>query len=323
MLSLALSSIPDEAIARFWARVDRSGGTDACWPWLAYRNVQGYGLLTFKGRDHLAHRVAYALAHGTVPAKMLVCHRCDVTRCVNPSHLFLGTHADNAKDRVEKDRSATAAKGNHGTHRFPDRVPRGDRNGMRLHPERIRRGADNANAKLSEQQVKDARFAMSNGVTCRAVASRLGISESGARAIKSGRTWRHLSVIALLILVALVGAVDRSEAQVINPTGVEFDVSADHNTVVLGVPAVTKYELRIFLSATSPTPVSTFDLGKPAPVGTKASVTNVAMFTPLQTGGYVARVVAIGPGGEGVSDPTDPFGKMGAPAKPTAPGVIR
>lgn len=135
----------------------------------------------------------------------------------------------------------------------------------------------------------------------------------------------HRRVFVVLLLLALVGAVDRAEAQtqVINPTGVEFDVSADHNTVVLGVPAVTKYELRIFLSATSPTPVSTFDLGKPAPVGTKASVTNVAMFTPLQTGGYVARVVAIGPGGEGVSDPTDPFGKMGAPAKPTAPGVIR
>lgn len=128
-------------------------------------------------------------------------------------------------------------------------------------------------------------------------------------------------LVVLLLLLAFVGAVDRAEAQVINPTGVEFDVSADHATTVVGVPAVTRYELRIFLSAASPTPVSTFDLGKPTPVGTKATVTNVAMFTPLVTGGYVARVVAIGPGGEGVSDPTVPFGKMLAPAKPTALGI--
>lgn len=134
---------------------------------------------------------------------------------------------------------------------------------------------------------------------------------------------KFVLLILLALLLSIVGFVDRAEAQVINPTGVEFDVSADHNTIVVGVPAVTKYELRIFLSATSPTPVSTFDLGKPTPVGTKATVTNVAMFTPLSTGGYVARVVAIGPGGEGVSDPTVPFGKMAAPAKPTAAGVVR
>lgn len=130
-------------------------------------------------------------------------------------------------------------------------------------------------------------------------------------------------VLAIVVLLGLFGAVERAEAQVINPTGVEFDVSADHATVVVGVPAVTKYELRIFTTLTAPLPVTTFDLGKPTPVGTKATVTNVAMFTPLTTGGYVARVVAIGPGGEGVSDPTVPFGKMLAPAKPTAPGVVR
>lgn len=134
---------------------------------------------------------------------------------------------------------------------------------------------------------------------------------------------KFILLILLALLLSLAGAVDRAEAQVINPTGVEFDVSADHNTVVVGVPVVARYELRIFLSAAAPTPVSVFDLGKPSPVGIKATVRNVAMFTPLSSGGYVARVVAIGPGGEGVSDATDPFGKMGAPTKPTAAGVVQ
>lgn len=132
---------------------------------------------------------------------------------------------------------------------------------------------------------------------------------------------RVLCVFAFVLLV-LVGAVARVEAQVINPTTVEFDVSADHNTVVLGQPAVTKYELRIFaVGATAP--VATFDLGKPVPTGVRAKVTNPSIFLPLAMGEYLGRVVAVGPGGEGISDPTDPFGRLATPAKPTAPGVSR
>lgn len=133
----------------------------------------------------------------------------------------------------------------------------------------------------------------------------------------------HSRVLLLVLLVlACVGAVDRAEAQVINPTTVEFDVSADHNTVVLGQPAVTKYELRIF-AVGAPAPMATFDLGKPVPVGVRARVVNPAIFTPLAMGEYLGRVVAVGPGGEGISDPTDPFGRLASPAKPTAPGVSR
>ena len=56
-----------------------------------------------------AHRVAWILANGPIPDGMLVCHKCDVPECVNPDHLFIGTHKDNARDCASKGRSASWA----------------------------------------------------------------------------------------------------------------------------------------------------------------------------------------------------------------------
>lgn len=82
--------------------------TDGCWLWTAAVNSDGYGTFN-RGRDggrrtDLAHRVAYEIAFGSVPAGLEVCHRCDVPRCVRPDHLFVGTHGDNVRDCVGKGR---------------------------------------------------------------------------------------------------------------------------------------------------------------------------------------------------------------------------
>lgn len=94
----------EEQIARFWSHVDQSGGPDACWPWLGRRYSQGYGAVTILKRIYLAHRLAYELTTGPIPPTICVLHSCDVPACVNPKHLWLGTHIDNMRDKVLKGR---------------------------------------------------------------------------------------------------------------------------------------------------------------------------------------------------------------------------
>jgi hypothetical protein len=94
---------------RFWKKVDQSGGPDACWVWTAGRGgTMGYGSFqmgTYRNTHHVrAHRMAWELTNGPIPAGKYVCHRCDNPPCCNPAHLFLGTQGDNLRDMYAKGR---------------------------------------------------------------------------------------------------------------------------------------------------------------------------------------------------------------------------
>jgi HNH endonuclease len=88
-------------IERFLSRVVQ---IDGCWEWTGRKDIYGYGVVDIGQKSYRAHRIAWIIEHGSMPANVLVCHHCDNPGCPRPDHLFLGTPKDNTIDRVRKGR---------------------------------------------------------------------------------------------------------------------------------------------------------------------------------------------------------------------------
>ena len=142
---------PESERDPLWAAIDLRG-PDECWEWKRYRDQYGYGIL----HGDRAHRAVWRQTHGAIPHGMEVMHQCDNPSCCNPSHLLLGTHADNMRDMVTKGRSA------HGEH----------------HPR----------AKLSDKDVQEIREQYSAGVSRSTLAKRFGVSDVHIWQITVGKT---------------------------------------------------------------------------------------------------------------------------------------
>ncbi len=160
---------------RFWSHVDKSGD---CWLWTSTRLRGGYGQFMTEG-TRLAHRVAWRLMFGPIPAGLVVCHSCDVKACVNPGHLFLGTYQDNVDDMIAKGRN-----------------PQGESWHTAARLEARPKGSSHGHAKLTDADVREIRRRFRVGdVTKASLAEEFSVSAGAIRNIVTGRNWTHLAEV--------------------------------------------------------------------------------------------------------------------------------
>ena len=145
---------------RFWSKVS-IGSDDECWNWLGGVVERGHGQFWINGKHVYAHRFAKSL-YESVPDDKLVCHTCDNAGCVNPRHLYVGTHSDNAKDRIGTP-----------SHYQPDNA--GEKHGL---------------AKLTEEDVIEIR---ASSLSSSEIARRKGVTHKAVSMIRNYQRWRHVA----------------------------------------------------------------------------------------------------------------------------------
>lgn len=190
---LLASFTPEERItleARFWAKVYKRGPDD-CWLWMACIRANGCGGFSAgKYFRPLATRVSWELANGPVPDGLEVCHSCDsrypvgditYRRCVNPAHLWLGTHQQNMADASNKGRMAC-----------------GKRSLMFHHPgfgpaKNQVRGTQCYLAKLDDDKVRLILRLTDRGLRLNIIAALVGIHASVVCRVASRKAWGHVT----------------------------------------------------------------------------------------------------------------------------------
>lgn len=146
--------------APYWDRVSAFTvvAENGCHIFTGTKDECGYGRIGKDGRYPRVHREMWEKHYGEIPSGLCVCHRCDTPACINPDHLFLGTHADNMADR--------ASKGRYNNH-----------------------GEKNPSAKLTELEVACIKALLVEGVSQAALGREFGVSDAAIRLIKSGQSW--------------------------------------------------------------------------------------------------------------------------------------
>lgn len=150
---------------------------NGCIEWIGPLHDTSYGRFTFKSKQRLAHRAAWELFRGDLPANACVLHRCDNPPCVNPDHLFLGDRGDNARDM--------AAKGRQWVQKNPQGRP--------VCPDELRaRGEAHGMSKLTQADVLAIRRRSSRGELGKHLALEFQCAKTLISAVINGLIWAHV-----------------------------------------------------------------------------------------------------------------------------------
>lgn len=177
-----MPSVPRSPIDRFMTKVQQS--PNGCWLWTGALTHNGYPAFYYQHRMVRAHRFSYEAHHGPIPAGLMVLHTCDTPACVNPAHLFLGTHDDNMQDRQQKGRTASGNANGMRT--------RPDRNAAKLYPDRLARGQRANKSHLTDADVREIRRLHAAGHTQTELAARFDVSQNMISRIVLHRNWTHV-----------------------------------------------------------------------------------------------------------------------------------
>ncbi len=142
---------------------------NGCWEWQKYKTKHGYGVIKRKPKNILSHRLSYEIFLGKFDNSLFVCHKCDNPSCINPDHLFLGTHIDNCNDCINKKRQ------------FPINTVR-----------HLRKGKVCRGAKLSPKEVQEIRQLKKDGIKRKVIAEKFNITSEHVWGITSLKAWSHI-----------------------------------------------------------------------------------------------------------------------------------